>query len=97
MVMFRHEIEKKLSGICLKRFSIDFLHKPELKKMRFLSKADIPARELLHVYFDVKNTFGISIPEKDIVEGRFDTFEHIVDIIIEQLSSHTANVAAKCQ
>ena len=88
--MNRHEIEKKLSDIFIKRFSKNVLSKPEMKKMKVLGKAGIPARELLHVYFDVKNIFGISIPEDDVVKGRFDTFEHIVDIICEQMLHSTA-------
>ena len=88
--MYRDEIEKKLSDIFLKRFSMNFSGKPELKNLKLLSKEGIPAREMLHVYFDVKNVFGISIPEDDVAEGRFDTFAHIVDIIWEQMSSHTA-------
>ena len=83
--MQRIEIEKCLSGIFTKRFSLDFLLHTEMKEMKLLGKNGIPARELLHVYFDVKNIFGISIPEDDVASGRFDTFEHIVDIICEQM------------
>ena len=51
---------------------------------------------MLHVYFDVKQVFRITIPEVDIAEGRFDTFSHIVDIIEEQLANeeHLAVVIA---
>jgi len=65
--------------------------------MKLLSKTlGIPAREMLHVYFDVKQVFRITIPEVDIAEGRFDTFSHIVDIIEEQLANeeHLAVVIA---
>jgi len=84
--MHRNEIERKLSDIFIRRFSIDFLRNPEIKRMKLLSKDGIPARELLHVYFDVKNTFDISIPEDDVAGGRFDTFAHITDIVDEQLA-----------
>jgi len=82
--MQRSEIESKLCSIFAKRFSMNFIENTEMK---LLGKSGIPARELLHVYFDVKNTFGISIPEDDIVAGKFDTFTHIVDIIYEQLNN----------
>lgn len=85
--MCKDEIENKLAGIFLRRFSMDFLQTPEIKEMKLLSKSGIPARELLHVYFDVKNVFGISIPEADVARGYFDTFAHIVDIIYEQMPS----------
>jgi len=68
------------------RFSINFKENPEMKDFKLLRKSVIPARELLHVYFDVKNIFNISIPEESIMSGRFDTFTHISDIVCEQLS-----------
>jgi acyl carrier protein len=58
--------------------------------MKLLGKSGIPARELLHVYFDVKRTFEITIPEDDVANGRFDTFSHIADIITEQTANQTA-------
>jgi peptide maturation system acyl carrier-related protein len=84
--MTKREIETKLAEIFQKRFSLDFPNNPETKEMKLLGKSGIPASELLHVYFDVKNIFGISIPEEDIVAGRFDTFSHITDIICEQMA-----------
>ena len=84
--MCRYEIEKKLADVFIQRFSINFLGNPEMKTMKLLSKDGIPACELLHVYFDVKKTFGISIPEDAVAAGRFDTFAHIVDVIWEQLN-----------
>ena len=83
--MYRHEIEKKLAEIFMQRFAGDFAEKPEMQHMKLLGKSGIPARELLHVYFDVQHVFSISIPEKDVAEGRFDTFDHIVDIIVGAL------------
>ena len=88
--MERYEIEKKMTGIFVERFSMDFSHKPEIKEMKLLGKSGIPARELLHVYFDIKRIFGISIPEADIVEGRFDTFEHITEIVYKQLQEKSS-------
>jgi acyl carrier protein len=84
--MFRHEVEVKLAEVFTRRFSLDFLNNPEMKEMKLLGKSGIPARELLHVFFDVKNIFDISIPEDDVATGRFDTFVHITDIICEQMS-----------
>ena len=88
--MYRQEVEKELADIFKKRFMMDFLRNPEKKEMKLLSKSGIPARELLHVYFDVKGIFNISIPEDDVANGRFDTFIHIVDIICEQTSGFAA-------
>ena len=84
--MSRHEIEKILSDIFKTRFSMNYQDNPSKKDAKLLGKNGIPARELLHLYFDVKRDFGIVIPEDDIVDGRFDTFNHIIEIIDEQLS-----------
>ena len=84
--MSRYEVEKILADVFMQRFSIDFLHELDMKEIKLLGKSGISARELLHVYFDVKNEFEISIPEDDVCNGRFDTFEHIADIIDEQLA-----------
>jgi len=81
----KHEIENKLADIFVKRFSMDMMGNPEMQNMKLLGTNGIPARELLHVYFDVKRTFGISIPEDDVADGRFDTFAHITDIVAKQL------------
>ena len=43
-----------------------------------------PARELLYVYFDIRQQMGIRISEYDIIEGRFDTFNNILDLIIKE-------------
>ena len=83
--MNRREIEEKLADIFVQRFSKHILDHPEMQDAKLLGKGGIPARELLHVYVDVQNTFGISIPEDDIAAGRFDTFTHIVDIIAENV------------
>lgn len=86
--MGREHIEKALSEIFVFRFSKDFLGNRDIQQMKLLGKSlSIPARELLHVYYDVKRMFSISIPEEDIAKGRFDTFSNIVDIICKQLDA----------
>ena len=85
--MNRLEIEKVLESIFIRRFSMDFLANPEMKDMKLLCKNGIPARELLHVYFDVKKNFSILIPEDDVAGGRFDTFDNIAEIVYEQMQT----------
>ena len=86
--MYRHEVEERLSRIFIKRSSINFLREPEKRSLKLLSRSGIPARELLHVYFDVKKAFNVLIPEDDVAGGRFDTFDNIVELIYEQLHGH---------
>ena len=77
-------IEKKVNDIFVKRFSIDLLHNPEMRGIKLLGKSKISASEFLYIYYDVKKIFGISIPEDDIVNSRFDIFDNIVEIIYKQ-------------
>lgn len=41
------------------------------------------ARDLLIVFFMVEELYGIKIPEKEIVEGRFVTYEQIANLICQ--------------
>lgn len=44
-------------------------------------KIRMPARELLHVFFDIEKSFEIMILESDIVKGQFKSFTDIWEII----------------
>lgn len=41
------------------------------------------ARDLLIVFFMVEELYGIEISEKEIVDGRFSTYEQIVNLICQ--------------
>lgn len=41
------------------------------------------ARDLLIVFFMVEKLYEIKIPEKEIVEGKFVTYEQIVNLICQ--------------
>ena len=84
----KREINEKLTEILIRRSGIDFSEKTELKNEKLLGmKIGLPARELLHIYFDIERIFNIGIPEEEIVAGNFDTFEHISEIVERQLAS----------
>jgi len=42
------------------------------------------ASDLVSLYFNVIKEFNINIPEKDIIEGKFNTFNNIAGIICRQ-------------
>lgn len=85
-------IKEKLNKILLKRSGHNFAGNSALYHKKLLGlQICMPARELLHVYFDVEQEFGISIPEEEIVAGNFDTAEHIAEIIERQLSHAVSN------
>jgi peptide maturation system acyl carrier-related protein len=42
-------------------------------------------RHLVYILNDIEKEFDITIPEEEIVYGRFDTFDNISSLIIKQL------------
>ena len=42
-------------------------------------------RHTLCMVVDIEREFGITIPEEDILSGKFDTFNHICEIVVRQL------------
>lgn len=81
------EIDTKLKDIFMKRFSIN-LNDSDIKDLNdnLLGKRfNLQPRDLLYLYCDVENTFSIIIPQHDIAEGRFNSYNNIVRIIYSQL------------
>jgi peptide maturation system acyl carrier-related protein len=80
--MQEYNIQKTLVKILEKRSGINFSEHAELCDTKLLGTViGLPARELLHIYFDIEQQFGITISEEDIVSGKFDTFKHISEIV----------------
>lgn len=75
-------IENLLAEIISKRSGRHVNEVLSLKEESLLGpKFRMPARELFHVFFDVENAFGISIPEASIKEGKFKSQQDILEII----------------
>lgn len=69
------DIMKSLTGI-------EFENKIELKKEKLLGeKINLKARDLLIILYKVEKTFSVSIPEKSIYDGNFDTYDHILGLL----------------
>ena len=49
------------------------------------NKIGVSPRELVYLYFAIKKEFSISIPEQQILLGKFSTFNGICEIIDTQL------------
>lgn len=75
------EIREKLAAIFLKRTGRDFQQKEMWNKKLFGIEIQMPVEELIYTYFDIEHLFGIHIPEKSLLDGDFDTFEHICNIV----------------
>ncbi|MRN55833.1 hypothetical protein [Paenibacillus monticola] len=52
-------------------------------------RVNMRARHLLTLYFEIEKSFGVSIPEEDIVTGRFKTINNIAVIIRNELDNQT--------
>lgn len=83
MLTCKTNIEKKLEDIFLNRFQLNFKELENSAKNDPLlgSKINLAPRDLLYVFVDIEEEFNITIPEDCIVEGKFDTFYNILDII----------------
>lgn len=75
------EIREKLAAIFLKRTGRDFQQKDMWNKKLFGLEIGMPVEELMYICFDIEHTFGIQIPEKSLLDGCFDTFEHIYSVV----------------
>lgn len=86
-VITREEIAATLQAILIKRFGLDW-QKYDAKILDehfFGEELRMAPRNLLYIFVAVEQEFGITIPEEDVVEGRFTSFNNIVGIIEKQL------------
>jgi peptide maturation system acyl carrier-related protein len=74
-------------GINLEDYSFEDLNKELLGKTFKLN-----ARDLLYLYHEIEKSFNITIPEKDIVDGKFHTINGIIEIIQNQLEAASCSV-----
>ncbi|WP_313563152.1 peptide maturation system acyl carrier-related protein [Ruminiclostridium cellobioparum] len=77
----------RLKIIFKERFNIDVDQKESTFFDRNLLYKEIglEARDLLYLFFDIEKEYNITIPEEVIVDGKFNTFNKIVEIIHNQL------------
>lgn len=80
-------IKEELMGIFRKRLNIDFIKwdKDYYSKNLLGEEIQLSARDLLYIFFDVKNRFNITIPQEDIANGKFSTFEGIFEVVENQV------------
>ena len=80
-------IKEDLIKIFIKRFNIDLnkLGKDSFSKNLLGKELNLYARDLLYIYFDAMNEFNITIPQEDIAQGKFSTFDGIFEIILKQM------------
>lgn len=81
------KIKEDLMKIFNNRFNIDFnkLGKDSFSQNLFGKELNLYARDLLYIYFDAMNVFNITIPEEDISQGKFSTFDGIFEVVLQQI------------
>lgn len=81
------DITKRLKKIFKNRFFIDLSEytNSDLSKELLSETYKLTPGSLIYLFFDVEKEFNISIPEKDIADGKFNSFNNIVCIIKNQL------------
>lgn len=85
--MDTNNIELRLATILLKRTCFDFNANMDNRNEELLGqKIGMPARELVLTLYDIERDFGIRVPERAIIDGSFDTFNHIMEIIKESFA-----------
>ncbi len=75
-------LDSKLEKIFDEIIGIDFAKNKELKNEKLLGKkVGLTARELVHLYYLIEEEFKIEIPDEVILEGKFDIYNNILEII----------------
>ncbi|CQR57707.1 hypothetical protein PRIO_5308 [Paenibacillus riograndensis SBR5] len=85
------EIAESLDKILKSKLLIDTdLWGQDKYNRNFLERdVNMKARHLLKLYIEIEENFGISIPEKDIVSGGFNTISNISAIILREMKNKT--------
>ena len=74
--------EEKILTNIFKNLGVDFNKNAHLKKENLLGKKiGLSARDLLIAFFWIESAFNIRIMEESVVNGEFNTYEHILRVI----------------
>lgn len=86
--LLMNQVESDLLRIIKSRFNIDFkdLGREYFCKDLLGREIGLAARDLLYIYFDIIKEFNITIPEEDILQGKFSTINGLIDIVVKQMS-----------
>lgn len=85
-----YDINAKLKEIFKMKLGMELSdiqeHFPDCMEGNLLTHPfDLKARDLICLLYAVEEEFGIAVPGEDVLGGRFDTLNHIMEIINEQL------------
>ena len=81
-------IEEKVKDILKKYRNLE--QKKDWKNQKLLGNdLKFSARDLINVYVELEKEFDIHFKEKDIVAGKFDTFDDIIKLINKEIAYKT--------
>lgn len=85
----QNDVNSKLLRLIKEMFDIDYIGKWEdIKDINLMSyKLNFEPRELVYLLFEIEKAFNIKIPEEAIVNGSFNNFYNISNIINNQISN----------
>jgi len=83
----RERAEDVLGDILFDMWSIDMRDDTELRKEKLLgNRIKMAARDLLVLLYEIEARMNIHLDKDSIINGNFDTFDHIVELICNALS-----------
>jgi acyl carrier protein len=87
MINDRDMVKEKVLNLFEERFQVNTKHYKEgFCDEELLGKyMRLNGRDLVYLFFDVEKNFDITIPQEDLINGSFNTLNHIIDIICKQL------------
>lgn len=82
----RKEMESVLENVLFDMWHIDMRLNNELRGEKLLgNKINMKARDLVVLLHTLEEKLDIHIKREDIVSGKFDTFDHIIELMCNAL------------
>jgi peptide maturation system acyl carrier-related protein len=81
------DIRNRLNNIFKTRFNLDLVNSGEsIPGGHLLGKeVRLAPRDLVYLFLDIEKEFAITIPEQEVVAGKFSSFNNIIEIISSRL------------
>ena len=89
-LMKENRNDRRKSERYIKRKYRNLEQKKDWKNQKLLGNdLKFSARDLINVYVELEKEFDIHFKEKDIVAGKFDTFDDIIKLINKEIAYKT--------
>ncbi len=82
----RKEAQGVLESILLDMWDVDMRLNTDLREEKLLgNKIKMESRDLVVLLLAIEDRLNIQIEKKSIIDGKFDTFHHILELICKAL------------